>query len=158
MNLSSRDLQHFVILPTLEYLSMYSLAAEKQLLAIASQESGLDPFAQFKQGGIGIYQITSEQHRNVWDTFLAFDPNLASQVRGLASQHHFLKNPDDELRTNLAYSTAIAWMLHLQSAPQSPVANDETGLDPLCQDHFPRTNQHPGNLAVWIREHSNTAI
>jgi hypothetical protein len=158
MNLSSRDLQHFVIVPTLEYLSMHSQAAEKQLLATASQESGLDPFAQFKQGGIGIYQITSEQHRSVWDTFLAFDPDLASQVRGLASQHLFLKSPDDELRTNLAYSTAIAWMLHLQSAPQQPVANDETGLDPLCQDHFPRTNQHPGNLAVWIREHSNTAI
>ena len=158
MNLSSRDLQHFVILPTLEYLSMYSLAAENQLLATASQESGLDPFAQLKQGGIGIYQITSEQHRNVWDTFLAFDPELASQVRGLASQHHFLKNPDDELRTNLAYSTAIAWMLHLHSAPQRPVAIDETGLDPRCQDHFVRTNQRPGNLAVWIREHSNTAI
>ena len=158
MNLSSRDLQHFVILPTLEYLSMYSLAAEKQLLVTASQESGLDPFAQFKQGGIGIYQITSEQHQNVWDSFLAFDPDLASQVRGLASQHHFLKNPDDELRTNLAYSTAIAWMLHLQSAPQRPVANDEAGLAPLCQNDFPRRDQHPGNLAVWIREHSNTAI
>jgi hypothetical protein len=158
MNLSSRDLQHFVIVPTLEYLSMHSQAAEKQLLATASQESGLDPFAQFKQGGIGIYQITSEQHRSVWDTFLAFDPDLASQVRGLASQHLFLKSPDDELRTNLAYSTAIAWMLHLQSAPQQSVANDDTGLDPLCQNDFPSTNQHPGNLAMWIREHSNTAI
>jgi hypothetical protein len=137
---------------------MYSLPAEKQLLASASQESGLDPFAQCKQGGIGIYQITSEQHRSVWDTFLAFDPDLASKVRGLASQHPFLKNPDDELRTNLAYSTAIAWMLHLQLAPGRPLAKEDTELDPSCQNDFPRRNQHPGNLAVWIREHSNTAI
>ena len=158
MNLSSRDLQHFVILPTLEYLGMYSLSAEKQLLACASQESGLDPFAQFKQGGIGIYQITGEQHRNVWDSFLAFNPDLASQVRGLASQHHFLKNPDDELRTTLAYSTAIAWMLQLQSGPEPTANEDETGLDPFCQGSFQPGNQHPGNLATWIREHSNTAI
>ncbi len=158
MNLSSRDLQHFVILPTLEYLGMYSLAAEKRLLASASKESGLDPFAQFKQGGIGIYQITSEQHRNVWDSFLAFDPDLASQVRGLASQHHFLKSPDDELRTNLAYSTAVAWMLHLQSGPEPSVCEDEAMLDPFCQDSFQSGTQRPGNMASWIRDHSNTAI
>lgn len=157
MNLSSRDLQHFVILPTLEYLGMYTLSAEKQLLASALQESGLDPFAQLKQGGIGIYQITSEQHRNVWDSFLAFDHDLASQVRGLASQHHFLKSPDDELRTNLAYSTAIAWMLHLQSGPE-PTCEEKTALDPFCQDSFQPGNQIPGNMASWIREHSNTAI
>lgn len=156
MNLSSRDLQHFVILPTLEYLGMYTLSAERQLLASARQESGLDPFAQLKQGGIGIYQITSEQHRNVWDSFLAFDHDLASQVRGLASQHHFLKNPDDELRTNLAYSTAIAWMLQLQSGPELP-CEEETVLDPFCQDSFQPGNQIPGNMASWIREHSNTA-
>lgn len=157
MKLSPSDLQHFVIKPTLEYLNSHSPVAEKLLLGTAVQESGLDPFAQVKTGGIGIYQITSEQHRSVWDTFLAFDPDLASRVRGLASQHHFLKNPDDELRTNLAYSTAIAWMIYQQSDPQLPAADDAEALDHFWQHNFHHQHQHNGNLAAWIRQHGTAA-
>ena len=54
---------------------------------------------------------TAAQHRDIWDRYLAFRPEIASRVRGLASQRAFLSNPDHELRTNLSYSTAIAWLL-----------------------------------------------
>lgn len=157
MILSPRDLQHFVIEPTLDYLGMYSAAAENLLLGTAAQESGLDPFCEVKQGGIGIYQITSTQHRAIWDGYLAFDPDLASKVRGLASQHHFLKSPDDELRTNLAYSTAIAWMIYRQSEHQLPAADDADGLDHFWLNNFHQQQQHNGNLAAWIRQYSSAA-
>ena len=156
MNLNPNDLQHFVIIPTLEYLGMYSAAAERLLLGTAAQESDFNPFGQVRKGGIGIYQITSKQHRKIWDTFLAFDPDLASKVRGLASQHYFLESPDDELRNNLAYSTAIAWMIYLQSDHQLPAADDVDGLDHFWQDHF-HFQQHESNFANWIRQHNTAA-
>ena len=157
MNLSPYDLQHFVILPTLKHLGMYSKAAEKLLLGTAALESGLNPFGEVKPGGIGIYQITTEQHRNIWDNFLAFDPDLASRVRGLASQHHFLKSPDNELRTNLAYSTGIAFMIYLQSNHPLPSADDVDGLDHFWLDNFHHQQQHNGDLAAWIRKHGSAA-
>ncbi|MEE8056278.1 MAG: hypothetical protein V3T17_00355 [Pseudomonadales bacterium] len=129
MTINAFDLTQQIIKPTLNYLGMDSLAAEKLLLGTASQESGLDLFCQQSQG-IGIYQISPEQHRQAWDNYLAFRPDLASKVRGLASQHQFLKNPDQELKTNLAYSTAIAWIIYVQSEIKLPEAGDVDGLSP----------------------------
>jgi hypothetical protein len=65
--------------------------------------------------GLGLFHITTAQHRDIWDRYLAFKPEIASRVRGLASQRAFLSNPDSELQTNLSYCTAIAWLLHLRA-------------------------------------------
>ena len=40
-----------------------------------------------------------------------WNPEMASRVRGLASQRAFLSDPDAELQTNLSYCTAIAWLM-----------------------------------------------
>jgi hypothetical protein len=61
--------------------------------------------------GLGLFNITAAQHRDLWDRYLAFNPDLASRVRGLASQRAFLSDPDSELQTNLSYCTAIAWLM-----------------------------------------------
>ncbi|MCR8921363.1 hypothetical protein NO559_01180 [Dasania sp. GY-MA-18] len=114
MNIDNTHLCQHVIAPTLHYLEMYSPAALHMLLGVAKQESAGNPFCVDHQG-LGLYQISSAQHRSVWDNYLAFQPDLASRVRGLASQHQFLKDPDSELITNLRYSTAIALMIFLQS-------------------------------------------
>lgn len=115
MSLNPLDLLVNIITPTLQALEMSSPSAEEFLLGNAAQASGFNPFPGGTQG-IGLYRISSEQHRSAWDDYLAFRPDLASRVRGLASQHQFLKNPDLELMTNLLYSTAIAWIVYLQSS------------------------------------------
>ncbi|MEJ2073570.1 MAG: hypothetical protein P8X79_08950 [Reinekea sp.] len=56
----------------------------------------------------GPYQMSHEQHWAIWDNYLAQDAELASRVRGLASQHRFIDNPDLELSLNAGYATAIA--------------------------------------------------
>ena len=124
MNIETAHLRQHVIDPTLQYLDMHSDAASQMLEGAASHESNCDPFSHQHQG-LGIYQISPQQHRHVWDKFLAFKPDLASKVRGLASQHQFLKDPDSELITNLRYSTAIAWMLFLQSQAAETKPSEE---------------------------------
>lgn len=135
MTISTVNLREYVIEPTLSYLGTGSVSAVKLLMGTAAQESDFDPFTQRNQG-LGIYQITPEQHHQTWDHYLAFRPELASLVRGLASQHQFLKNPDKELVTNLAYSTAIAWIIYLQSESQLPAADDYDALGYFWQHHF----------------------
>jgi hypothetical protein len=114
MDLSPTELREMVIRPTLISLDKYSLAAENLLIAIAlvKQENAhrLDTSCA---KNYGIFQIDVPSHQRVWDKYLAFNPELASKIRGLASQREFLKHPHLELATNLSYATAIAWALHL---------------------------------------------
>ena len=110
MYVTAEHLRDQVIRPTLEYLGAWTPASEAFLLqvAVAAPEIGL--FSMRKEG-LGIYNITANQHRDLWDRYLAFNPELASRIRGLASQRAFLSDPDSELQTNLSYCTAIAWLL-----------------------------------------------
>jgi len=110
MELDSKELRETVIRPTLKYLGKDSYAAENILLALAQ----LGQQNHCQQGkSFGIFQIDAALHQKVWNKHLAFNPDLASKIRGLASQREFLNNPHIELTTNLSYATAIAWAIHL---------------------------------------------
>ncbi len=115
MYITAEHLREQVIKPTLEYLGEWSAEAERELLAAALQETEVGLFSRQQlsqqQPGLGLFRITSNQHRDLWDRYLAFRPEIASRVRGLASQRAFLSNPDSELQTNLSYCAAIAWLL-----------------------------------------------
>lgn len=123
MDLSPGELREMVIRPTLIALDKYSQAAENLLLAIAMvKQENISRFAATNSKAYGIFQIDVPTHQRVWDKYLAFHPDLASKVRGLASQREFLNNPHLELATNLSYATAIAWSLHL-AYPQAKKAS-----------------------------------
>lgn len=110
MGIAARDLSCHVIRPTLLYLNRHSGGAEAFLLAVAASQSSLGAELDSRRGH-GLYSITDVRHRQLWDSYLARDPELASLVRGLASQHAFLTGPHLELTVNLRYSTAIAWLM-----------------------------------------------
>ncbi|EAR10281.1 hypothetical protein [Reinekea blandensis] len=99
---SPETFHHQVVTPTLKELSLYHPELALCLTAIA-----LSPQLPVSDG-FGIYQISRQQHRRIWDEQLATNPDLASRVRGLASQHRFLRDPDQELILNPCYATAIA--------------------------------------------------
>jgi hypothetical protein len=116
MYVTAEHLKEQVIQPTLKYLGGWTSATEQFLLSTAIDAPDLGLFSDCR-GGLGIFHITSSQHREIWDKFLAFNPDMASRVRGLASQRAFLSDPDAELQTNLSYCTAIAWLLYQRSHP-----------------------------------------
>ncbi len=123
MYVTAEHLKDQVIQPTLKYLGVWSTAAEQFLLSAATNAPELGLFSA-RQDGLGIFHITPGQHRDIWDKHLAFNPDLASRVRGLASQRAFLSDPDKELQTNLSYCTAIAWLLYERT---NPASGDELG-------------------------------
>lgn len=114
MYVTAEHLRDQVIQPTLKYLGAWTPATEEFLLSAATNAPELGLFSA-RNDGLGIFHITSAQHRDIWDRHLAFNPDLASRIRGLTSQRGFLSDPDNELQTNLSYCTAIAWLLYERS-------------------------------------------
>ena len=86
--------------------------------------------------GHGLYSITEPRHRALWDNYLALDPERASLVRGLASQHAFLSAPQLELTVNLRYATAIAWLLVEQHTPTLPPPGDVLAMARIWKEIF----------------------
>jgi hypothetical protein len=115
MYVTDEHLKQQVIQPTLKYLGAWTAPIENFLLSAAIKAPDLGLFSA-RNEGLGIFHITPSQHRDIWDNYLAFNPDLASRIRGLASQRAFLSNPDNELQTNLSYCTAIAWLLYDRSS------------------------------------------
>ena len=116
MYVTAEHLRDQVVQPTLKYLGVWSPTIEDFLLTAAVDAPDLGLFSA-QQDSLGIFHITRKQHREIWDNYLAYNPELASRVRGIASQRAFLSDPDKELQTNLSYCTAIAWLLYERSKP-----------------------------------------
>ncbi|WP_116364353.1 hypothetical protein [Parahaliea mediterranea] len=111
MYVTAEHLREQVIRPTLKYLGVWNPGTETFLLDAAVSAPDLGLFSA-RNDGLGLFHITAAQHRDIWDRYLAFKPDMASRIRGLASQRAFLSDPDSELTTNLSYCTAIAWLLY----------------------------------------------
>jgi hypothetical protein len=157
MGICAEELRSFVIRPTLEYLGERgdrALAAENLLLGTAAQESELGFHLRVKRArGLGIYQITPQIHVNIWDRYLIDHPDLASSIRGLASQHEFLAHPHAELATNLSYATAIAWMVYRRTHRIMPAPDDIPALGKLWFRHFPHRSTETAEDFVTTYKH-----
>jgi len=121
MTILAEQLIKNIIRPTLKYFDLWSCERECLLAGTAAQETELNIFLPYQSEALklGLYGISPEKHRHIWDTYLAFKPDLASKTRGLASQRAFLSNPENELVTNLTYATAIAWLIYEESGLSS---------------------------------------
>ncbi|MDW9406100.1 hypothetical protein GE454_23990 [Pseudomonas soli] len=135
MGIAASELSRYVIRPTRIDLGRHCYSAEALLLGVAASQSGLGA-ALHDRRGHGLYRIGENRHSSLWDEYLARDPELASLVRGLASQHAFLGGPHLELTVNLRYATAIAWMLIEEQATPLPAADDLLGLARIWRQTF----------------------
>ncbi|MCY1208025.1 hypothetical protein D9M68_285200 [compost metagenome] len=150
MGIAACDLRQHVIRPTLNYLQRPSPTAETILLGAAACQSALGS-ALDRGKGRGLYGISDERHQQLWDHHLALDPELASQVRGLASQHAFLTAPHLELTVNLRYATAIAWMLVESSILVLPAADDLIGMAMIWRQVFQPEGSPRDFIDAWQR-------
>ncbi|MGI0117310.1 hypothetical protein [Zooshikella sp. RANM57] len=136
MNNQVINLLHKVVPATLSYLNVNSPVAACLMVTTAYAESSLATHRYDGNEGLGVYHISAASHRYLWDAYLAQHPDLASKVRGLASQQLFLIQPELELLSNLSYATAIAWQLYLQSGVALPATADPYQLAQFWLEHF----------------------
>ena len=160
MSIDAYSLKEQVIKPTLKYLNEISSASVKLLLGTAAVETQLKPLGSStqrnKESGIGLYNITQQQHLDIWDNYLAFDPDLASQIRGLASQRTFLTNPHDELNTNLAYATAIAWCIYKRA--NVSLTGDSTQYLASCWSRYFRNQESLNNQQDFCASYQDLVL
>lgn len=150
MGIAASDLNQHVIRPTLLYLNRQTIAAEALLLGVAACQSSLGA-ALDNQSGHGLYRISDAHHQHIWDDHLAGDPELASRIRGLASQHAFLGAPHLELTVNLRYATAIAWMLIENQRLALPAADDLAAQALIWQQVFAPYRKPDEFISAWQR-------
>ncbi len=100
---SSTALMNQVIKPSLEHVDTYS--RELTWFIYALIQANCD--RNIAKNTFGPFAMSHEAHFELWDEYLVNDPEKASKVRGLASQHRFLKDPDSELTLNIGYAVAI---------------------------------------------------
>jgi hypothetical protein len=137
MGIYAIDLRELVIRPVLESLNDWSQAAENLLLGTAAHESAIGfRLQQTETDTLGLYRISPQAHLQLWDQFLVGDPELASRVRGFASQQQFLKAPHHELITNLSYASAVAWMIYKSRNVQLPHEENIYGLAHTWFNHY----------------------
>lgn len=141
MGICATELRDYVIRPVLKSLGMYTPAAEVLLLGTAAVETGLGSHLKVKHHrGLGVYRIDPLTHLHIWDTHLVFNEDLASKVRGLASQHGFLATPHAELATNLSYSTAIARLIYQRVDKPIPNPDDLPALANYWRKFYHKRN------------------
>jgi len=159
MGIAASELCQHVIRPTLIYLGRHSPTAEALLLGAAASQSALGAALDDRRGH-GLYRIAELRHQLLWDHHLARDPDLASRVRGLASQHAFLASPHLELTVNLRYATAIAWLLVEAADAPLPAADDLLGLARVWRQVFQPQGRLRDFIEAWQRcvaSHSQAA-
>lgn len=148
MGIAAVHLHRHVIRPTLSYLGCDHPCAEALLLGIAASQSALGS-ALDSPTGHGLYHISERHHQQLWDNYLALDPNLASLVRGLASQHAFLSGPHLELTVNLRYATAIAWLMVQAQAHSLPNEEDALGMARIWKQIFQPRGRLRDFVTTW---------
>ena len=115
MGICGSEILECIIRPTLHRLGVYNPIAEQLMLGTAAVQSNMGSYLRSSSGGIGLFGIQHDRHEELWDSYLAFDADLASEIRGFASQHEFLKAPDMELACNMRYAATIAWMIYVEA-------------------------------------------
>ncbi len=148
MGIAAKELSQYVIRPTLLYLGLNNPNAEALLLGIAASQSHLGS-ALHDRRGHGLYCIRELRHAALWDDYLAHNPDLASQVRGLASQHAFLCSPHLELTVNLRYATAIAWLLIEEQKAIIPEREDVLGMARIWRQAFEPQGRLRDFIDAW---------
>ncbi len=161
MDAYALQLLNYVIRPTLTYLGVANAETKAWLLLGTATVVTQSPAVRPWQAHYGMYAITHADHVRIWDDFLAKDADLASTVRGLASQHRFLQQPDEELNTNLAYATAIAAMFYEEAISAWPSTIDPVGLASLwARGFWPHTDRDAAEfsrLLTRLQEHTGRA-
>lgn len=144
--MSPDEFRFHVIEPTLGWLKLGGNAAEELLLGTAVHESeGLKYLGQIHGPALGVYQMeprTYEDHLR----YLTRRPALQILVRALRAPE-----PDGrtQLKTNLAYATALARIHYLRKPQALPPAGDLAAQARYWKAHY-NTALGAGTVADFI--------
>ncbi|MCX4027749.1 hypothetical protein H0A36_21290 [Endozoicomonas sp. SM1973] len=140
-----------VISEALEKLGETSNVACQLLLGTAKTEDLRAGKQKCVEGQLGVFQISPTIHQAVWDQCLAFLPEQASTIRGMASQRSFLEAPHQELVVNIRYASAIAWSIYCFEGLVLPEQATKLNLAQLWQKYYENGSKKPRLLKHFFQ-------
>lgn len=152
MGINAQQLREYIIRPCLQELNLYSESAENLLLGTCAQESQMGTYIKQINGpALGIFQIEPATHKDVWDNYLSYRPDLSAKILEFGKQH------DASLVINLAYATAIARIIYLRAPDELPRANDVAGLAQYYKRYY-NTINGAGTTAQFINNYQKYVL
>lgn len=136
-----RQIQIFIIRPTLTDMSMLSPAAENLLLGTIAHESDggrhidqrLSSSDTTLGPAVGIYQIEPWVLNDLYDTYLAFRPEKLNLLNSFIAPR---PNKITQLASNLTFATAVARLIYYRHPEKLPKPNDLDGLWKYYKRYF----------------------
>lgn len=156
MSLNLSQLREYVVLPALEQLDLYSLAAEQLVLGTIAQESNGTYLKQLGAGpALGIIQMEPATHKDHWLNFIKYTKDIRMALLSMTSDSvdaNYDKHgwPDHiALVWNLRYAIAMC-RVHYYRKPQAlPKSNDISGLAGYWKEHY-NTTHGAGRVGDFI--------
>lgn len=129
-----------IIVPTLRELGLWSPSAEELMVGTALVESKLHYLKQINGPALGVYQIETPTHDDLYENYLNSPrrEDLKTKVLALRAP---VPGAHEQLITNLAYATAIARLIYWRRPEKLPAPGDHEGLAAYWKQHY---NTHLG--------------
>jgi len=151
-----KDLREAIVRPTLKKIGLWSEAAENLLLGTAAQESQMGRYLRQIGGGpgLGIFQVESSTHDDIWDNYLIYRGPLLSAVTKLT----VLQMPrTQQLVWNLYYATAIARIHYLRVPEPLPAPDDVSELGCYWKNHY-NTKLGKGTVEEFVKSYTAMVV
>lgn len=143
MGLNLRQLRDHVVIPALEQLGMYSLAAEQLVIGTIAQESHGTYLHQLGNGpALGIIQMEPETHKDLWINFIKYNPKITAALLRMTSDsvdECYSANGWPEhiaLVWNLRYAIAMCRVHYYRNPQALPASNDIRAIGQYWKTHY----------------------
>lgn len=148
--LDLKQFREYVVRPTLQYMGLWSEAAENLVVGTAIQESGLRYLDQLSPGpgpAYGVYQMERRTH----DALLAWVQKRRADLAGrLEALKGVWPQGVDQMRTNLAYGAAMCLLHYVRTGEPLPPANDVQAMARFWKKHY-NTRLGKGRPEQFVR-------
>jgi hypothetical protein len=129
------NLRELVIRPALQYIELWSQAAENLVLGTALVESNAEYLHQVKGPALGLWQMEPATHDDIWDNFLKYRATLRELVQDLQSPAQIMSG-STALIGNLYYGAAMCRVHYWRATEALPQAKDADGMAKYWKAHY----------------------
>lgn len=156
MSLNLSQLREYVVVPALQQLGMYSLAAEQLVLGTIAQESQGSYLKQLGKGpALGLIQMEPATHKDLWLNFIKYKRAIRYALLMMTSdsvdESYDVNGWPDHVALiwNLRYAIAMCRVHYYRRPEALPKANDIKALGLYWKNHY-NTSLGAGTVEEFI--------
>jgi hypothetical protein len=155
LNLS--QFREYVVMPALQQIGAYSLAADQLVMGTLAQESHGTYIKQIGKGpAMGLFQMEPATHKDLWLNFIKYKRPLKAALLAMTSdsvdENYYTSGwPDhNSLVWNNRYAAAMCRTHYIRKPQKLPKANNIRALGTYWKQHY-NTVHGAGTVEEFIK-------